>query len=228
MSESLESLILGAKLKMSEDDNTMIIDRNHYASRKRNRVGVCTVTNADHIIHYNSATAAATSNDNIEANFWQEKYDSLVCDRIDAEKDMDHHISTVNDIILRKDNYIKLLEKKIERLSSSNTSSNTSSNENKVISFYEQITGMTVKVNDDDNNNDNNYTCTIKNKQRRIASRFMLTIDDKTKKNATSIKYTPIANITVLPEYLHSAIEFEPGMAPVLLGDVLNTIFEDV
>ena len=196
MSESLESLILGAKLKMSEDDNTMIIDRNHYASRKRNRVALCTVTNADHIIHYPNNI---TNNENIEATFWQEKYDSLVCDRIDAEKDMDHHVTTMNDIIQRKDNYIKLLEKKIERLSNNNTTNTTNNNENKVISFYEQITGMTVKVNDDDNN-DNNYTCTIKNKQRRIASRFMLTIDDKTKKTATSIKYTPIANINVLPE----------------------------
>lgn len=88
------------------------------------------------------------------------------------------------------------------------------------------MTCMSVKVNDDDKGEYSNYICTIKNKHRRVASRFVIAVDEKAKN--LNLKYTPGANIQALPDYLHNAIEFEAGMAPVLLGDVLNSVFEDI
>jgi len=237
---TLESMIKGTRGIVDEDDASLIIDRNKYSSRKRSRL--CTVTNADqvidaHALRQERATSSSSSDDvNSEASFWQHKYESLVAERIDAENDFDKQLSVVDEIAQRKDAYIKLLERKIEKMSSSGgASSNSNSHDddevkvkNRVISFYEQMTCMSVKVDDNDRGDQSNYICTIKNKQRRVASRFIISIDDKTKRAATNVKYIPCANIHVLPDYLHNTIEFEPGMSPVLLGDVLNSMFEDV
>lgn len=226
MSQSLESMILSARLKVAEDESAMVIDRNQYASRKRNRM--CTVTNANDVIDTNILLRQEHANDvNVEANFWQRKYECLVSERIDAEKDFEKQVSVMDDIVQRKDAYIKLLEKKIICLErSSSGSGNDDDMKSRLISFYEQMTCMSVKVGDDDKGECSNYICTIKNKQRRVASRFAIAVDDKAKSG--SLKYTPGANIHVLPDYLQNTIEFEAGMAPVLLGDVLNSMFEEI
>lgn len=62
---------------------------------------------------------------NVEANFWQHKYECLVSERIDAEKDFEKQCNVMDDIVQRKDAYIKLLEKKINSLEkSTNVSTN--------------------------------------------------------------------------------------------------------
>ena len=231
MSQSLESMILSARLKVAEDEQAMVIDRNQYASRKRGRI--CTVTNSTEVIDTNALRQEHDDDVNVEASFWQQKYESLVSERIEAEKDFERQLGLVNDIIERKDAYIKLLEKKTSLENSSKGKENVNDNDkddlklkSRLVTFYEKVTGMSVKFNDDDRGEYSNYTCTIKNKQRRVASRFVIAVDDKAK--SLNFKYTPGANIHVLPEYLHNTIEFESGMAPVLLGDVLNSMFEDI
>ena len=229
---TLESMIKGTRAIINEDDASLIIDRNNYCTRKRNRL--CTVTNAEQAIDTN-LFIQDKENDNInnEAIFWQNKYEALVAERIDAEKDFDKQMNVLEEIVQRKDSYIKLLERKIEKMTNRGDKNNEDGDDNelrlknKIISFYEQMTCMSVKV-DDDLREESNYICTIKNKQRRIASRFIISIDDKNKSAVTNLKYTPSANIHVLPDYLHNSIEFEPGMTPVLLGDVLNSMFENV
>jgi hypothetical protein len=231
MSQSLESMILSARLKVAEDESAMIIDRNQYASRKRNRI--CTVTNSNDVIDTNILRQEHDNDVNVEANFWQHKYECLVSERIEAEKDFEKQLNVMDDIVQRKDSYIKLLEKKInslEKTGNGNVNVNVDDDlklKSRLVSFYEQMTCMSVKVKDDDKCDYSNYVCTIKNKQRRVASRFVIAVDD-TSKNNVSLKYTPGANIQVLPDYLHNTIEFEAGMAPVLLGDVLNSMFEDL
>ena len=41
----------------------------------------------------------------------------------------------------------------------------------------------------------------------------------------TILKYIPIGNIKLLPDYLHEGIDCEPSMAPVILSDILHSLY---
>jgi hypothetical protein len=135
--------------------------------------------------------------------------------------------------------YIKLLEKKnlLLKQGGNNISDLTSTeidddvndiyeakiNKQKILlKFYEDMNGMTVKLEEKDNYN--NYICTVKNKEKRIATRFSISqqLNDE-----NQLQYLPIANVEILPEYLQCELKFEIEMLPILLNDVLQSLYSD-
>ena len=101
--------------------------------------------------------------------------------------------------------------------------------------IYEQFTSMTIKPTSTSSTTTttpkskskpkfNEYMCTVTNEVKHISTRFLLQIPTDTKQ---SIDFIPKSNLDMLPEYLRVHISFEPLMAPVLMGDVLQSLYED-
>ena len=129
--------------------------------------------------------------------------------------------------------YAKLLERKIEILNETGQKQLSGEIDQKLdgyrkkLSFYEALTSMTIKCEDNEE-----YVCTVKNKLKRIATRFKIILpgdlDEKDSSNSpVDIQYLPIANANLLPEYLQSEISFQENIAPVLLGDILHSLYNE-
>lgn len=88
-----------------------------------------------------------------------------------------------------------------------------------IISFYEKLTCMSVKPSLDE---EHKYICTVKNHIKRTAIKFELE-----SVMSTEILFRPIANIHHFPEYLHGEISFEAAMAPVMMGDILQGLYNE-
>ena len=98
----------------------------------------------------------------------------------------------------------------------------------KLVAFYEAATSMTVKA-----DGDKDYVCTVKNKRKRTATRFVITMNgaseatDKVESDEPNIDFVPKANVTMLPEYARAHLAFEPNMFPVLMGDILQELYRE-
>ena len=101
--------------------------------------------------------------------------------------------------------------------------------------IYEKFTSMTIKPTSSTASTTttpkskskpkfNEYMCTVTNAVKHISTRFLLQIPTDPKQN---IDFIPKSNLDMLPEYLRVHISFEPLMAPVLMGDVLQSLYED-
>jgi hypothetical protein len=99
----------------------------------------------------------------------------------------------------------------------------------KLVAFYEAATSMVVKA-----DGDKDYVCTVKNKRKRTATRFVITMNsgageaaDKVESDEPNIDFVPKANVTMLPEYARAHLAFEPNMFPVLMGDILQELYRE-
>ena len=66
------------------------------------------------------------------------------------------------------------------------------------------------------------YICTLKNKVKKNATRFV--IEDKKK---DELEYIPKANVNLLPDYLQNEISFERNMAPIILADAIQALYDE-
>ena len=117
-------------------------------------------------------------------------------------------------------------------LSNENIQTNTIATE--INKIYEKFTSMTIKPTSTSTTATtpkskskpkfNEYICTVTNAVKHISTKFLLQIPTDTKQN---IDFIPKSNLDMLPEYLRVHISFEPLMAPVLMGDVLQSLYED-
>ena len=152
-------------------------------------------------------------------NLWKEKYFEMKALRADAENELDRieKLSKEREESLEK--YSGLLEQKIAFLEGERMKPDETSGELektiKMLKFYEMMTSMSVKE------ENGQMICTVKNKVKRIATRFVLNIE------GADLEYAPRGNIEHLPDYMKNELVFERTLAPVLLADVLQKLNED-
>lgn len=214
---TLEDAITAAKCAVEEGE-TLVIDRTLYASRKRGRLSVISrgnekleLPNDDYKIE-----------DSSEVAFWKDKYEKLRIVKTGNEEEMETQLEVVAEREMKLEKYSKLLEEKIETLKIKNLgqidkeSTDKLDTYRKKLSFYETMTSMTLKC-----EGNGEYICTIKNRVKKVATRFKINLNDE------DILYIPIANAALLPTYLQSELSFDEHMAPVLVGDILQSLYED-
>ena len=192
-----------------------------------------------------NVTHAATNQSDADAIFWRNKFEILRKEKTASNEDFEEALDNAIKRENESSKYVSMLEKKIALLSSSSSSSGGSSSsavnlnemnekvesQRKLLAFYELMTSMSVKI-----NSGTEFICTVKNKVSRKATRFSID-EDKTpsssskagepQSGSSQFMFAPLANIEMLPDYLNSRINFEPRVAPVLLGDVLQKLFEN-
>lgn len=225
---SLEDAILVAKCAVDEGE-TLIINRSNFASRKRGRLSVLS----------RGRDRLEVNDDNMqcevakEVAFWREKYESLRSVNTTADGEFEAQLDLMTERESKLEKYVQLLEKKVDILSERNQGGSGIDLEKKLdgyrrkISFFETMTSMTVKCEEEEE-----YVCTIKNKVKKIATRFRIKLKVENDlvapiNTADDVRYAPMANSNLLPEYLQSEISFETNMAPILMGDILQSLYDD-
>ena len=175
-----------------------------------------------------------------EVAFWKKNYNEMKQLKEEAERDLQQEKSlrSNNEGILKdsleivKEVQSKSKEEKEKKAKAATDSSSSTSpaesavahaqdNERllKIISFYETMTSMTVKMKEDDR-----YKCTVKNPGTRQAAQFYIS----TSTVEGELLYEPAANAELFPGYMNEeALSFVPEMGPVLLGDAIASMFVD-
>jgi hypothetical protein len=226
--KSLEDAIAAAKCDFDEGES-LTIDRTKFASRKRGRISVISRGKDRLEIKDVNMHEEVPS----EVAFWRDKYESLRSVKVGAEEELEAQLELMTEREGKLEKYAKLLERKIEILNESGQKKSSAEIEQKLdgyrkkLSFYEVMTSMTIKCEENEE-----YICTVKNKLKRIATRFKIVLaNDLEGKEASNspvdIQYVPTANADLLPEYLQSEISFEENIAPVLLGDILHSLYDE-
>jgi hypothetical protein len=82
---------------------------------------------------------------------------------------------------------------------------------------YKMLTATTFVV------SNNKMECTVTNEDKNTFMKFNL----KELENKSDMKYVPIANVTVLPKFLHQAVEFPKSDTPSFLQLVLKGLFPE-
>jgi hypothetical protein len=215
MSMALEEAISVARAAVFRDGESIVIERGKKASHKRE------TENDDKDINSLSKKAG-------DADFWKKKYLEVKTLRDEAEDDLDQQILISKERETALLRYSDLLQQKIRIMQGKSGDSVIDSktdgklyaekveSQRKLLSFFELMTSMTVTE------EQGTMVCTLKNRVKRKALRFSIKdsgIDD--------LDYVPKANIDVLPEYMQSELTFERNMAPVLLADALQALYDD-
>lgn len=182
-----------------------------------------------------------------QLNFWKSKYHTLRLCHDEEFKDM----LKENKLYAHKQDklveYIKIVEKKYnvkedETISKIITSSTVDtapiimdkSLSSNILKFYEKFTGMKIVFNTslDTDASTSSYTCTVKNDCRNISTKFQL--DIKTPLHALSkddkpenVTFTPYTNALLLPDYLRDEVAFNEEALPVVLGDILQALYDE-
>mmetsp|Transcript_10612 Transcript_10612/g.18784 ORF Transcript_10612/g.18784 Transcript_10612/m.18784 type:complete len:607 (+) Transcript_10612:142-1962(+) len=86
------------------------------------------------------------------------------------------------------------------------------------IGFYRQVTGLTIR-----SKGDSAYECTLKNSQKRKLVKFALQADQ----NAGDVVYTPLANVSYMPEVAKTKLSLPIAQFPVLQAKLQHAIFCD-
>ena len=226
--KSLEDAITAAKCAFDEGES-LIIDRTKFASRKRGRISVISRGKDRLEIKDVNMHEEVPS----EVAFWRDKYESLRSVKVGAEEELEAQLELMTEREVKLEKYAKLLERKIEIMNETGQKQLSGEIDQKLdgyrkkLSFYEALTSMTIKCEENEE-----YVCTVKNKLKRIATRFKIVLpgdlDEKDSSNSpVDIQYLPIANANLLPEYLQSEISFQENIAPVLLGDILHSLYNE-
>lgn len=208
---SLEEAIKLSKVTVAQDENRVIVERIR-DSRKSDRKNA--------VAELNYGLVDWTQNEQMEA---------LMSKVFKAEKEVD--------VVLQRnkalEDYIVLLEQKIlqqdqQLISRSKNDLELSQQSLSKIAFYEIMTSMSVVPKDA-----NRYVCTLKNSVNRIGSKFEITLDlnectgESSDDTVLDMKCRPLANGDLLPEYMRSEISCNHRMAPVMLGDALQVLYDE-
>lgn len=154
-----------------------------------------------------------------------------------------------NEILVKEIKQLKEAQVSNTHTVTSATSSSSDNNEKlesdlentrKIVSFYELMTCMKVEYHpsvtatgstattvNNTQPKSNEYTCTIKNKVQRIATRFVLRTPIPNTATSQNLDFLPKANVIYLPEYLRAHVNFEATNAPVMMGDILLSLFNE-
>lgn len=210
MSKSLEEAIGEAKIAIIDAEKVVI--ENLFPSLKKRK-----------LIETSLGEFFQKNNQNSNESFRLQVVE-LVQSKDEEIHDLENQIEISKLRINEMSEYIKLMEEKLKhlekRLKPSDSEVSNSIIDKTTIKFYEIMTSMKIEVTSDHSRSDK-FSCDIENpvKSRRVKFSLQLRDDEYI--------YTPIESAKILPEYLHDEISFEKGMAPVLMGDVLQALYDE-
>lgn len=227
---TLEEAVKMAQLAVDDGSNRVIIDRTQAASRKRGRLSAVSVGGSE-LPSVRGGSAVDEETENSEAMYWQEKFQKLQTET-ESMSSQKQELESSRANVAKLEERIKQLEKKVkENKASSNNGKTTDAStsvtassgdvamQSKLVDFYRMITSTTVVTGDA-----NQYICTVRNAVKRTVTRFEVRINPSSE---TDFQFTPVANIDMLPEYLQCEIFCESKMAPVLMGDILQSLYDE-
>lgn len=161
------------------------------------------------------------------AEYWKKRFEALQRETDEQLRDLEKQIqlSAESESKLKRysallDQKVKTLERKLQETQQAPTEADAATataTATELIAFYDRMTSMSVSLSNEV------FTCTVKNAIKRQATVFTISSD----KEKDLIHFHPTVNIDMLPEYLRAQIAFEPNMAPVLMGDILQSLYEE-
>ena len=232
-------------LRVQEGAGGMVLERKVFASRKDGKVAV--ISKGKERLQKKSKDGASgarskemedgqdssTSLSN-EAKHWRMAYMNMKKEQYAEKNEMEELLKLTLDRESQLASYGRLLSRKVDSLLDPIGDSTEAAKElsakleeqRKLLRLYEILTGIVAKE-DDDADRRGGYVCTVKNRVHKKATKFSLRKDSKAANKDTSCHFVPLANLENLPDYVHTAIDFEPNMAPVILTDLLCKLLED-
>lgn len=153
--------------------------------------------------------------------YYRQKYDAIVIEKTSREQLLLEQVETHMEKVRVLEEYVQLLEKKVSVISTTVSSSQDdekNATENH-LQFYRMMTGMTICP---DPSAANRLLCVIKNPQARQLTRFYI---ENFSERGSEIRFSPEANAELLPEYLRCGVTFDEVLAPLMLGDILQSLF---
>jgi len=223
----LEQAIKKARLSVSTtEDGTIILDRSLFPSRKSGKL--CEVTLTEGVLlpfGNNSSSKELTA----EAKFWKKKFETLKRDRNEEEEDLEHLIEVSAEREAKLIELARLLERKIDLMMTGGSSSSGDGKyaklemQRKLLRMYELMSALTIAESD---KNDGEVLCTMKNKMRRLVTRFSFVMPPANEPDG-EVLYTPLANAHLLPEWLRSQISCKKAMMPVIISEVMHELFAE-
>ena len=245
LSEAIASGVDESAFVVKEGSQGMVLDRNVFASRKGGKVAV--VSKGKERLQKNKNYGGggaistketedvqdATSLSN-EAKHWRMAYMNLKKEQYAEKNEIEELLRLTVDRESQLASYGRLLSRKVDSLLDPIGDSTEAAKElsakleeqRKLLRLYEILTGIVAKE-DDEAERRGGYVCTVKNRQQKKANKFSLRKDSKATNVDTSCHFVPLANLENLPDYLQTAIDFEPNMAPVILTDLLSKLAGD-
>lgn len=203
-----------------------------FESRKRGRIATITSSFSDQIESDGQFDEAEG-----DALYWKLKYQKLEqeCSKNTSTiAVLKHNLSDSSERCAKLEECINLMDQKtielqiqLDQENKKNSNRQPSIDKNaadkskKTIELFEFLTSMKVEMPSLDQNE---FVCTLKNKLLKKATKFIL------KKGVTEdddVEFIPLANSDMLPADFRAHIAFEPNMAPVLMGDILQNLYED-
>jgi hypothetical protein len=187
------------------------------ASRKRDRI--CTVSSSIDDTSENLSNGFEDDMPDAAAEFWRRKFDALNHQRTLEVAELANQLEATTAREKKLEDYVKLLTKKLNLTEKKLSRGHKGSNQ-EVLDFFQKITSLTIesiKIVDADEL----YTCLVTNTQLEKSCRFQF------KLTAEEAHFMPLTQTDLLPEYLRNHISFDKEMLPVVLGDVLQNLFED-
>ena len=225
-----------------------------HSSRKRGASSTLTSYHDDLQENSNSDNVAGSSSKK-EENY-KSKYESIyheskkIKSELDKMKQREIQLEEYSALLETKNETLakEIKQLKIQTLATNSSTSSSSIEKNekkletdlenirKIVSFYELMTCMKVEYHPSvasavsaskSQTKSDEYTCTIKNKLKRIATRFVLRTPTPNTSSNQNLDFLPKANVMYLPEYLRAHVNFEATNAPVMMGDILLSLFNE-
>jgi len=232
------------RMTVVENAREIILDRTLFASRKRGRVASLSTSKERLPLEaWKSSSTSARGGGgggggelSAEAKFWKEKYEILKRERSEEEEDIEHSCEVTAEREAKLWALSRLLERKVDVMLLAGGGDDSEElfskleMQRKLLRFYELMTSMSVKQGGEQVEG---FICTVKNKIQRTCTRFSISREqDRTSssrliKKDESLLFAPLANLELLPEYLRTAITCEEDMGPVMLGEILQLMYED-
>lgn len=220
-------------VSLSENGNRIEFEKvKRFSSHKRR--APCTVTEGGSEIDCDLLDGDVK--ENILGTSWREKYEAIKNEKVETsaavyeeveflkKKDMEYQmcIKTLEDQLARDNNESRNVVPADDAATVTNAQHDTNLQTcMDKIKFYEVITGMRINLKDE-----GVTMCTVKNKKKRIMTKFTISEQGKTIDTPTLV-YQPIANVSLLPDYLKAEIGFSPDLTPALIGDVIAAVFDE-
>jgi len=215
---NLEHAMKKARLPVTEEGDSIIIDRSVFASHRGGKM--CEVSLYETLADGSKGLGKGQGLSE-EARHWKKKYESLKEELDREEEELESEMEVTAERTEKLHELARLLERKVELMTNSLSDAVKGCNldtQKRILDMYETLTAMTVVE------TDSVFVCTVKNKERRLVTRFSIQLPEE---DDCEVIYTPMANIDLLPENLQSKISCAPSMLPVILREILVNLFEE-
>jgi site-specific DNA-cytosine methylase len=216
-------------------NNNYINEQKYFASRKRGRIAVVSLSNEPlkHKINKSNCDESFMQMQT-ESNARKKKFEQQANNGKFKSQNEDmliaNYESKYKDLLSR----IKKLEENavngpivpITKIDTNgkHTKNALKFNLSKIVQFYELMTGLSIKSFDENNNS---FSCTIKNCNKKLASKFDINIYAN-KNFQETVQFIPSVNVNNFPDFMRfNDIFCDANTAPVLLATILKFLHKN-